>query len=92
MSDGQGQYSLLLSLRCSLPSLTILVGIWERLSQVAVTGARYNSPERQPHPKCLQGTRVDLLKLIYGFLDNTKNQLIWLHGTAGVGKSLSRSL
>jgi hypothetical protein len=31
---------------------------------------------------------VDLLKLIYGFLDNTeKNQLIWLHGTAGVGKS-----
>jgi hypothetical protein len=32
---------------------------------------------------------VDLLKYIYGFLDDReKNQLIWLHGTAGVGKSV----
>jgi len=31
---------------------------------------------------------VDLLKYIYGFLDGTeRNQLVWLHGTAGVGKS-----
>jgi len=68
--------------------LTVLAGTWERLSQVAVMGAQYNSSERQPHPKCLKGTRVDLLKFIYGFLDDTeKNQLIWLHGTAGVGKS-----
>jgi len=68
--------------------LTALAGTWERLSQVAVMGAQYNSSERQPHPKCLEGTRVDLLKFIYGFMDDTeKNQLIWLHGTAGVGKS-----
>ncbi|KAG1855756.1 hypothetical protein DFJ58DRAFT_727416 [Suillus subalutaceus] len=65
-----------------------LEGTWTRLSQVAVKGAQYNSPERQPHPKCLEGTRVDLLKFIHGFLDDRKkNQLIWLHGTAGVGKS-----
>ncbi|KAG1811898.1 uncharacterized protein BJ212DRAFT_1277613, partial [Suillus subaureus] len=51
-------------------------------------GAQYNSCEHQPHPKCLQGTRVDLLKHIHGFLDNTENnKLIWLHGTAGIGKS-----
>ncbi|KAG1765744.1 hypothetical protein EV702DRAFT_940018, partial [Suillus placidus] len=51
-------------------------------------GAQYNSHERQPHPKCLQGTRVDLLKDIHGFQDDTeKNQLVWLHGTAGVRKS-----
>ncbi|KAG1786347.1 hypothetical protein EV424DRAFT_1286964, partial [Suillus variegatus] len=51
-------------------------------------GAQYNSPERQPHPKCLKGTRVDLLKYIHKLLDDPeKNQLIWLHGTAGVGKS-----
>ncbi|KAG2346572.1 hypothetical protein BDR05DRAFT_792371 [Suillus weaverae] len=63
-------------------------GTWERLSQVAVLGAEYDSPERQPHPKCLEGTRVDLLKFIYGSLDKQeKSQIIWLHGTAGVGKS-----
>ena len=63
-------------------------GPWEKLSQVAVLGAEYDSPERQPHPKCLKGTRVDLLNHIYRLLDNRqKNNLIWLHGTAGVGKS-----
>jgi len=68
--------------------LIVLEGTWARLSQVAVKGAQYNSPERHPHPKCLEGTRADLLKYIYGFLDDPKhNQLIWLHGMAGVGKS-----
>ncbi|KAG2035327.1 hypothetical protein BDR03DRAFT_1093230 [Suillus americanus] len=63
-------------------------GTWARLSQVAVNGAEYNSRERQPHPKCLEGTRVDLLTYIYESLDGPeKNRLIWLHGTAGVGKS-----
>ena len=61
---------------------------WERLYQVAVKGAEYDSRERQPHPKCLKGTRVDLLDHIHGLLDNgEKSQMIWLHGTAGVGKS-----
>ncbi|KAG2121745.1 hypothetical protein DEU56DRAFT_864889, partial [Suillus clintonianus] len=63
-------------------------GTWEKLSQVTVKGAEYNSRERQPHPKCLKETRVDLLDYIYGLLDKTdKSRLIWLHGTAGVGKS-----
>ncbi|KAG2740201.1 hypothetical protein P692DRAFT_20881320 [Suillus brevipes Sb2] len=63
-------------------------GTWEKLSQVAVKGAEYDSRERQPHPQCLEGTRVDLLKYIYGSLDDReKSRLIWLHGTAGVGKS-----
>jgi len=79
---------IFLSLACSLTSLTILQGTWAKLSEVAVKGAQYNSRERQPHPKCLQGTRVDILKYIHEFLDDTeKNQLVWLHGTAGVGKS-----
>ncbi|KAG1726189.1 uncharacterized protein EDB91DRAFT_1254448 [Suillus paluster] len=35
-----------------------------------------------------KGTRVDLLNYIYRLLDNReKSQIIWLHGTAGVGKS-----
>ncbi|KAG1908746.1 uncharacterized protein F5891DRAFT_974071 [Suillus fuscotomentosus] len=63
-------------------------GTWEKLSQVAVLGAEYDSPERQPHPKCLKGTRVDLLEFIHGRLNKReKSQIIWLHGTAGVGKS-----
>jgi hypothetical protein len=79
------------------PSLTPLAapgdtrsfeGAWEKLSQVVVIGAEYDSRERQPHPKCLEGTRVDLLNHIYRLLDNPeKSRLIWLHGTAGVGKS-----
>ncbi|KAG1745698.1 hypothetical protein EDB19DRAFT_458288 [Suillus lakei] len=65
----------------------VLEGIWVRLSEVAVKGAQYNSREHQPHPKCLRGTRVDL-NYIHELLDDPgKNQLIWLHGTAGVGKS-----
>ncbi|KAG0698124.1 hypothetical protein DFH29DRAFT_1003094 [Suillus ampliporus] len=53
-----------------------------------VKSAEYDSRERQPHPKCLKGTRVDLLNYIHGLLDNQeKSRLIWLHGTAGVGKS-----
>ncbi|KAG2338691.1 hypothetical protein BDR05DRAFT_951752 [Suillus weaverae] len=63
-------------------------GTWARLSQVAIHGAEYDSRERQPHPKCLEGTRVDLLNYIHRLLDNREqNRLIWLHGTAGVGKS-----
>ncbi|KAG1794407.1 uncharacterized protein HD556DRAFT_1236935, partial [Suillus plorans] len=63
-------------------------GTWEKLSQVAVLGAEYDSPERQPHPKCLERTRVNLLKFIYELSDKReKSQIIWLHGTAGVGKS-----
>lgn len=63
-------------------------GMWESLSCIAVKGAEYNSRERQPHPKCLEGTRVKPLDYIYRLLDDRKkSRLIWLHGTAGVGKS-----
>ncbi|KAG2107703.1 uncharacterized protein F5147DRAFT_613219, partial [Suillus discolor] len=63
-------------------------GAWEKLAQVTVKGAEHDSRERLPHPQCLEGTRVVLLDHIYGTLDDkSKNRLIWLHGTAGVGKS-----
>jgi hypothetical protein len=92
MSEEQCRFFSLLFLSCLLTLLTVLPsfeGTWVRLSQVAVKSAQYNSRERQPHAKCLEGTRVDLLKYIHLLLDEDKkkNQLIWLHGTAGVGKS-----
>lgn len=60
----------------------------EGLRQVAAKVAEYDTPYRQPHPQCLEGTRVTLLSNIYQLLDNRKmSQLIWLHGMAGVGKS-----
>ncbi|KAG2112513.1 hypothetical protein DEU56DRAFT_200533 [Suillus clintonianus] len=66
----------------------ILGDPWEKLSQVAVLGAEYDSPERQPHPRLLEGSWVDLNNCILELLDNqTKNQLIWLHGAMGVGTS-----
>jgi hypothetical protein len=91
MSEEQCRVFFLLSRSRFLTLFTVLPsfeGTWARLSQVAVNGAEYDSRERQPHPKCLEGTRVDLLTYIYKVLDNPeKNRLIWLHGTAGVGKS-----
>ncbi|KAG2061228.1 hypothetical protein BDR06DRAFT_902257, partial [Suillus hirtellus] len=63
-------------------------GTCEKFPQVAVKGAEHDSRERRPHPKCLEGTRVVLLNHIYGLSDTKEmNRLIWLHGTAGVGKS-----
>jgi hypothetical protein len=61
------------------------------LSEVAVEGvqSQYNSRERHPHPKCLLGTREDLLEYIHEFLNDTEggNKPLWLYGTAGAGKS-----
>ncbi|KAG2339150.1 hypothetical protein BDR05DRAFT_892142, partial [Suillus weaverae] len=61
---------------------------WEKLSHVSVKGAEYDSRERQPHPRRLEGSWVDLTNCIHTLLDDQeKNRLIWLHGAAGVGKS-----
>ena len=66
--------------------------IWDKLAQVAIGGAEYNIPERQPHPKCLEQTRVNLLNDTYGISDDPeKSRLVWLNGIAGVGKSALHS-
>jgi hypothetical protein len=76
-----------LSLSDLLTVLPSFEGTWASLSQVAVKVAQFISRERQPYPKCLEGTWADLLKYIHRSLDEEeKDQLIWLHGTAGVGK------
>ncbi|KAG1817515.1 uncharacterized protein BJ212DRAFT_1269996, partial [Suillus subaureus] len=61
---------------------------WEKLSHVFVKGAEYDSRERQPHPRHLEGSWVDLTNCVNALLDDeSKSRLIWLHGEAGVGKS-----
>jgi len=56
---------------------------------LAIKGAEYNSPGRQPHPMCLEGTRVDLLDHVYRLLEDPEmSRIVWLKGTAGVRKSV----
>ncbi|KAG1746198.1 hypothetical protein EDB19DRAFT_1631747, partial [Suillus lakei] len=45
-------------------------GPWARLSQVAALGAEYDSPERQPHPKYLEGPHMCFLNHIHTLLDD----------------------
>ena len=58
--------------------------------RVALGGGEYDCPGCQSHPKCLERTRVNHFDHMYGILDDpgsSENQLVWLNGMAGVGKS-----
>ncbi|KAG1781819.1 hypothetical protein EV702DRAFT_487655 [Suillus placidus] len=80
--------AIIIILLLRVHSLDMSRGTWENLSQVTAKGSEHDSRERHPRPKCLEGIRVTLLNYIYGLLNKKeKNQIMWLHGTAGVGKS-----
>ncbi|KAL2824424.1 hypothetical protein BDW59DRAFT_147633 [Aspergillus cavernicola] len=58
----------------------------ERLSQLYVTGASFES--ETTHKSCLQGTRVSLLDKIQEWATDCQGQqILWLNGIAGTGKS-----
>ena len=52
-------------------------------------GAAYNSQERHPPPRCLPGTRKEVLKKIDDWVKASAaaEPVLWLHGPAGAGKS-----
>ncbi|KAH7196255.1 nucleoside phosphorylase domain-containing protein [Fusarium oxysporum] len=51
-------------------------------------GASFDSRDEQHNPKCLQNTRVELLKNICYWIDDPDSKTIfWLNGMAGTGKS-----
>lgn len=53
-----------------------------------VGDAAFNSYENQRHRRCLQDTRVELLREIMDWATSTSSQYIfWLKGRAGTGKS-----
>ena len=52
-------------------------------------GAAYDSRERDPAPRCLAGTRKEILKEIETWIEagHQGKSILWLHGPAGAGKS-----
>ncbi|EIW74931.1 hypothetical protein CONPUDRAFT_66886, partial [Coniophora puteana RWD-64-598 SS2] len=63
---------------------------WEKLIQECAIGAIYDSREREPFSKCLEGTRVDLLRSLRNVVDESgpeNKKMIWVSGESGSGKS-----
>ncbi|EIW80826.1 hypothetical protein CONPUDRAFT_33220, partial [Coniophora puteana RWD-64-598 SS2] len=50
-------------------------------------GAVYDSNERQPHSKCLPGTRTGVLEKLRELVDDEAHKIVWLCGESGSGKS-----
>ena len=61
----------------------------ETLKQFAALHATHDSPARDPRPKCHPGTRKTILKIINDWIDkdDISVPIMWLHGSAGSGKS-----
>ncbi|EIW78059.1 hypothetical protein CONPUDRAFT_129109, partial [Coniophora puteana RWD-64-598 SS2] len=60
---------------------------WQKLAQECAQGAVYDSSERQPHSKCLPGTRVNLLQTLHTLVDDGTRKIVWVSGESGSGKS-----
>ncbi|EIW78903.1 hypothetical protein CONPUDRAFT_166773 [Coniophora puteana RWD-64-598 SS2] len=65
----------------------IRVNAWEKLSDICVHSAPFDSPEREPFSQCLPGTRVDLLDTLRTAIGTENKKIIWLSGESGSGKS-----
>ncbi|EIW79007.1 hypothetical protein CONPUDRAFT_59481, partial [Coniophora puteana RWD-64-598 SS2] len=61
--------------------------VWRMLAHQIAPGAEYNSPERQPFPMCLPGTRVKALDTLETVLTQTDRKVVWFFGGPGSGKS-----
>lgn len=61
-------------------------GITE-LFQASCPGAFHDSQARHPPPRCLSGTRVDLLREILEWIERSNKKMLWISGPAGIGKS-----
>ncbi|KAH7915299.1 hypothetical protein BJ138DRAFT_1077761, partial [Hygrophoropsis aurantiaca] len=61
----------------------------ESLYKRVATSAAFNSAHRSSPPRCLPGTRVEILKDIFDWADQTTDtgSIFWVSGMAGMGKS-----
>ena len=57
------------------------------LFRASSPGAAFDSAERPPPPKCLPGTREELLNKVQRWIDSDQTKIGWLHGSADAGKS-----
>ncbi|KAK7025942.1 hypothetical protein VNI00_015857 [Paramarasmius palmivorus] len=63
--------------------------VYEFVTRNAALNALHNSEQRFPHPNCLPGTRVEVLKDLHHWVieKSSNTRVFWIHGPAGVGKS-----
>lgn len=61
----------------------------EQLARSGFTGAEFDSSERDPPPRCHPGTRSSIISRLHEWREDPerKQSLVWLRGSAGVGKS-----
>ncbi|KAH7906503.1 hypothetical protein BJ138DRAFT_1117506 [Hygrophoropsis aurantiaca] len=61
----------------------------ENLYKRVATSAAFNSAHRSSPPRCLPGTRLEILKEIFEWADRMTDagSIFWLYGMAGTGKS-----
>ncbi|KAJ3571206.1 hypothetical protein NP233_g3903 [Leucocoprinus birnbaumii] len=66
-------------------SKSLLLGMWNHIMH----GVAFDSPERDPPPRCYPGTRSDILEQMIDRVADPEGEtrLMWLHGPPGVGKS-----
>ncbi|KAK7026688.1 hypothetical protein VNI00_015561 [Paramarasmius palmivorus] len=59
------------------------------LAQKAAPNACYDSEQRFPPPNCHEGTRVQMIADISNWIEDDfkATRVLWVHGTAGIGKS-----
>ncbi|KAK1062123.1 hypothetical protein LTR74_010556 [Friedmanniomyces endolithicus] len=83
------------SLRIQLQEIDKIHGSLSRLQDkadlaklITAAGATYDSSAEGELPRCLPGTRIELLKLINDWATDPAGQrMFWLRGVAGTGKS-----
>ncbi|KDR72734.1 hypothetical protein GALMADRAFT_158902 [Galerina marginata CBS 339.88] len=61
---------------------------FERLERATEPSAFHDSGERFDPPKCHPNTRLEVLETITSWIDDDEGSaIIWVHGSAGIGKS-----
>ncbi|KAF5347310.1 hypothetical protein D9756_009936 [Leucocoprinus leucothites] len=75
------------SVMYNIQNTTECVLLW--LAGYTLPGAEFDSSLRDPPPRCHPGTRIDIRQMIVQWIDvpQRTHRLLWLRGTAGVGKS-----
>ncbi|KAK7403414.1 hypothetical protein QQX98_010827 [Neonectria punicea] len=75
-------------LKCQLERIGRLLFVIEKLKPATIADAMFNSSADQHKDKCLEGTRVKILKEIATWAaDPDRENIYWLQGKAGTGKS-----
>jgi hypothetical protein len=88
MHGPSGQLGTVL-IRCIGESalLIVLLAV-DKLSGSLLVDCELHSEKRSPHPRCLDGTRVELINKVKSWMEGQDDcAFMWLFGLMGVGKS-----